>query len=260
MRTAAHRSVSRRVGVIGLLVGGLWLAAPGRPAGQEPPQGLPRLAIESLGPTESFNFYCASCHGESGLGDGPVAQALRERPADLTTLAERNGGAFPRERVRGFVVGTGRPIDAHGAGDMPVWGPAFRALDASDTRAEVRIDGIVGHIESLQRTENGAALFRANCASCHGSGGQGNGPLAAQLRTAPPDLTRFTQRNGGVFPSERVGRIIDGRDVPSHGDRSMPVWGDTFRRDSPDGSAAAAEARIEALVRFLRSIQERAAE
>jgi cytochrome c553 len=228
--------------------------------GQDIRQQLPSLAIESLGPTESFNFYCATCHGQSGTGDGVIARELRTLPADLTTLAERNGGAFPRDRVRAYVAGTGRQIAAHGDSEMPVWGPAFRALDASDTRAQVRIEGLVSHIESLQRDENGAELFRANCAACHGAMGQGNGPLAAQLRTPPPDLTQFTVRNGGVFPGEVVRRIIDGRDVASHGDPAMPVWGDTFRRATRDASDEAADARIAALVRYLRSIQERPAE
>jgi hypothetical protein len=40
----------------------------------------------------------------------------------------------------------------------------------------------------------------------------------------------------------------------------MPVWGDTFRRASRDGSLDSARARIRALVRFLQSIQERPAE
>jgi mono/diheme cytochrome c family protein len=221
---------------------------------------LPPLAIESLGPTESFGFYCAPCHGRGGRGDGPVALALRVKPADLTTLAERSGGEYPSDRVRAFVTGTGRPVEAHGASDMPVWGPAFRALDASDTRAQVRIDGIVDHIESLQRVENGATLFRQYCASCHGSAARGNGPMASALRKAPPDLTQYAKRNGGMFPSERVQRIIDGRDVASHGDPSMPVWGDAFRRASPKASDETVSARIAALVRYLQSIQERAAE
>jgi hypothetical protein len=162
--------------------------------------------------------------------------------------------------VRAFITGTGRPIAAHGEGDMPVWGPAFRALDASDTRAEIRIGAIVSHIESLQRSENGAVLYRTHCASCHGQSGRGDGPVAPHMRVASPDLTKFTMRNGGVFPSERVRRIIDGRDVASHGDRDMPVWGLTFRRAVTETSDDAANARIEALVRFLKSIQERPAE
>jgi mono/diheme cytochrome c family protein len=228
--------------------------------GQDLRQTLPPLGIESLGPKESFDFYCAPCHGVRGTGDGAVVPALKVRPADLTTLAERNSGEFPRERVRSFITGTGRAVPAHGTGAMPVWGPAFRALDASDTRARVRIDGLVAHIESLQAAEDGGRLYRQHCASCHGSSGLGNGPLALQMRNAPPDLTKFATRNGGVFPSERVRRIIDGRDVPSHGDRDMPVWGATFKRESPDGSDAAANARVNALVRFLQAMQERPAE
>lgn len=228
-------------------------------AGGQGDRQLPPLAIESLGPTESFAFYCAPCHGRGGRGDGPVAAALRTRPADLTTLAERSGGEYPRDRVRAYIAGVGRPVAAHGASDMPVWGPAFRALDASDTRAHVRIDGIVDHVESLQRVENGATLFRQYCASCHGSAGRGDGPMASALRKAPADLTQFAKRNGDVFPGERVRRIIDGRDVSSHGDRTMPVWGDAFRRATSEGDETVS-ARIAALVRYLQSIQERAAE
>jgi ethanolamine utilization microcompartment shell protein EutL len=74
----------------------------------------------------------------------------------------------------------------------------------------------------------------------------------------PPDLTQFTRRNGGMFPSERVYRIIDGRDVSSHGDREMPVWGDVFKTLG-GSSAATVKARIDAIVRYLEGIQERPA-
>jgi mono/diheme cytochrome c family protein len=238
----------------------VWLAlAAALSAQQGNSRELPRLSIDSLGGTESYRFYCASCHGQTGIGDGPAAVVLRVPPADLTTLAARNGGIFPREGVIAYIKGAGRPIPAHGGSDMPIWGPAFKALDASDSRAQVRISAIVDHIESLQ-AENGADVFRVTCATCHGATGQGNGPLATYLRRMPPDLTKYTMRNGGVFPSERIGRIIDGRDVPSHGDREMPVWGEAFRRTARNGSDESARARIRALVRFLQSIQERPGE
>ena len=255
------RSLTRLRGSALVAVAAVWIVWGSVMTGaQGARQDLPPLAIPSLGATESFLFYCAPCHGRGGVGDGAVASALRTRPADLTTLAERNGGQFPRDRVRAYVIGAGRPIAAHGAGDMPVWGPAFKALDASDTRAQVRIDGIVNHIESLQTRDNGAEIFRERCASCHGASAKGNGPMALLMRKPTPDLTQFAKQNGGVFPSERVRRIIDGRDVPSHGDRDMPVWGDTFKRASRDASDDAASARIAALVRYLQSIQERTGE
>jgi mono/diheme cytochrome c family protein len=146
---------------------------------------------------------------------------------------------------------------------MPVWGPIFRAFE-SDTRARERVENLLSYIESLQQpstgpNDPGARLFRTHCATCHGPAGRGNGPLADQMRTPPPDLTQYTKRNGGVFPSERVSRIIDGRDVPSHGDREMPVWGDAFRFVPGGPSAATIKSRIDAIVRYLAGIQERPA-
>jgi hypothetical protein len=82
--------------------------------------------------------------------------------------------------------------------------------------------------------------------------------MASHLRNVPPDLTQYTKRNGGVFPSERVYRIVDGRDVASHGDREMPVWGDAFRVPGGPG-ASVVKARIDAIVRYLAGIQERGA-
>jgi len=234
-----------------------WRAA--APISAAAPQAPPVL-IESLAGRDSFALYCAPCHGAAGRGDGPVASALRARPADLTTLAQRNDGAFPRDRVRDFVTGTGRQLAAHGTTEMPVWGPMFRAFE-SDARARERIENLLSYIESFQAAttgvnDAGSQLFRTYCASCHGVSGRGNGPLADQLRRTPPDLTQFTRRNGGLFPSERVYRIVDGRDVASHGDREMPVWGDIFKAGA---SAAAVKARIDAIVRYLAGIQERPA-
>ena len=226
-------------------------------------QQMPALGLESLTGRDSFEFYCASCHGQTGKGDGPVASALKQRPGDLTTLARRNDGLFPSDRVLAVVTGKGRPMPAHGSSDMPVWGPIFRALDPSEPRVAQRIENIVAHIEALQAPSSGskslgAMMFRTYCASCHGASGRGDGPVADQFRRTPPDLTKYSARNGGVFPGERVNRIIDGRDVPAHGDREMPVWGDAFRTAREGLTAGAVKARTEAIVRYLREIQERA--
>jgi hypothetical protein len=76
------------------------------------------------------------------------------------------------------------------------------------------------------------------------------------MRSAPPDLTQLARRNDGLFPTDRVRRIVDGREVESHGTRDMPVWGDVFRRMGGDASNGAS-ARIAAIVGFLESIQQR---
>jgi mono/diheme cytochrome c family protein len=168
---------------------------------------------------------------------------------------------FPRERLKATLTGAGQSVSAHGSTEMPIWGPLFRAFE-SDARVRVRIDNLVAYLETLQATPaatgSGAALFRTYCASCHGTDARGAGPMADQLRRMAPSLTSFAVRNGGVFPSERLKRIIDGRDVPAHGNSEMPVWGDAFRRTREGLSGDAATARIEAIVRYLETIQERA--
>jgi mono/diheme cytochrome c family protein len=220
--------------------------------------------LDSLSGRDSFERYCASCHGRTGRGDGPVAAEVLTPPADLTTLARRNDGTFPRALVVAYVEGTGRPVPAHGPTSMPVWGSIFRAFDPSDARVRQRIENLVAYIESLQvpttaAGDEGSQLFRAHCASCHGTSARGDGPVAEAMRKMPPDLTKYTMRNGGVFPRERVYRIVDGRDVAAHGDREMPVWGDVFMQARPAAPTAAVKARIDAIVRYLEAIQERGA-
>lgn len=119
--------------------------------GQVPPS----LAIESVAGRDNFDRYCAPCHGRDGRGAGPVAAALRTRPPDLTSLARRNDGLFPRQRVVEFVTGTGREIPAHGSAEMPIWGPIFRGLDPLDARVKQRIENIVAFIQSLQVPSTG---------------------------------------------------------------------------------------------------------
>lgn len=102
---------------------------------------------------------------------------------------------------------------------------------------------------------DGGGLYRAHCASCHGVEGRGNGPVGPMMRKQPPDLTQLTRRNGGLFPEARIRRIVDGREVESHGTREMPVWGDVFKTMA-DG-VADIPTRILAIVRYLESLQQR---
>jgi mono/diheme cytochrome c family protein len=83
--------------------------------------------------------------------------------------------------------------------------------------------------EYVQMT--GEELYRRFCASCHGTQGRGDGPVAPAFKIEVPDLTLIARRAGGVFPKDRVVRIIDGRHIiAAHGSRTMPVWGEDFAR------------------------------
>lgn len=104
--------------------------------------------------------------------------------------------------------------------------------------------------------EDGAELFRSYCASCHGVAAKGDGPLAANLRIAPADLSRLARRNHGKFDAEKVRQAIDGRGRKEiHGGSDMPVWGDAFKRAGEGYSEAKVKDRIDALVDHLASLQ-----
>ena len=105
--------------------------------------------------------------------------------------------------------------------------------------------------------EDGPAVFQAYCAVCHGKNAKGGGPAASVLKTKPPDLTRMSRRNGGIFPFELVQKIIsgDGRVIRAHGSREMPVWGPIFDEISWDGVPGAV--RIYNLTRYIQSLQQR---
>ena len=105
--------------------------------------------------------------------------------------------------------------------------------------------------------QRGADLYRLHCAACHGVDAAGSGLMTPQLRHVPPDLRQLSAKNGGMFPRARVRRIIEGRDVPSHGDRDMPVWGDAFSRIDP-ASSESSDVRISAIIDYLESTQVRA--
>lgn len=106
--------------------------------------------------------------------------------------------------------------------------------------------------------------YQNSCASCHGTSGRGDGPLVRYLVTPPTDLSRLAQRNGGVFPRDRLVTLIDGRSstaIGPHGSREMPVWGNTYVErftqagGNPQVAEDAARLRILDLVNHLERLQ-----
>jgi mono/diheme cytochrome c family protein len=89
---------------------------------------------------------------------------------------------------------------------------------------------------------SGKDLYLRFCASCHGTTGRGDGPVASSFNVEVPDLTLIARRAGGEYPRERIERIIDGRHViAAHGTRTMPVWGEDLGKleiGNPDAERA----------------------
>jgi mono/diheme cytochrome c family protein len=107
-----------------------------------------------------FRQYCAQCHGMGATGDGPGAAALKKKPANLTTLAKKNGGVFPEQEVREFIDGT-KTAASHGTREMPIWGYAFMNRQStmggqttvsplSQQEIKQKIDRLVEYIKTIQ--------------------------------------------------------------------------------------------------------------
>ncbi len=71
-----------------------------------------------------YRSSCATCHGIDGKGKGPISDALRVPPPDLTMVVKKNNGVFPFSSVYEVIDGR-KAIIAHGTRDMPVWGWRF---------------------------------------------------------------------------------------------------------------------------------------
>lgn len=89
--------------------------------------GAPQVAVADSGidPGKSeYDAGCALCHGANGKGGGSFGELLQLTIPDLTTLAKRNGGVFPADRVYAVIDGR-EEIKAHGTREMPIWGKYF---------------------------------------------------------------------------------------------------------------------------------------
>jgi mono/diheme cytochrome c family protein len=102
-----------------------------------------------------YRQHCASCHGEDGRGHGPVEPYLTVKPSDLTRIAARRGGDFPRDQL-GRIIAGDEAVAAHGTRTMPIWGEQLQ-VDVIGTVnkpvvARGRIGFLVDYLETLQGT------------------------------------------------------------------------------------------------------------
>lgn len=134
---------------VGIVLSAIVLAlAPGMALGQASPDP---------GKTE-YLAKCAVCHGLSGKGEGSFGEVLKAQMPDLTTLAKRNGGALPVDRVLMNIDGRATPR-AHGTSEMPIWGSRYTAEAApryddyrynSEAFVQARLLALVDYINRLQ--------------------------------------------------------------------------------------------------------------
>jgi mono/diheme cytochrome c family protein len=103
---------------------------------------------------ELYQRFCSSCHGATGQGDGPVASNFKHEVPDLTSLARRHGGTFPRDQVERIIDGR-YMLSAHGSRAMPVWGDGLSKSEIGNPDAErftqTIIQRLTEHVQSLQK-------------------------------------------------------------------------------------------------------------
>ena len=111
---------------------------------------------------------------------------------------------------------------------------------------------------TVEESPPGVALYARYCASCHGTAARGDGPVAAALRSPPPDLTTLARQPHG-FDDAGLIAVIDGRRlVAAHGPREMPVWGAVFDQELAGQPHAERVTllRAQVLADYLRTLQQ----
>ncbi|WP_129774900.1 c-type cytochrome [Peristeroidobacter soli] len=94
---------------------------------------------------ELYGRFCASCHGMTGRGDGPVASSFKVEVPDLTLIARRAQGSYPRDRIERIIDGR-FVVGAHGSRTMPVWGEDLSRLEIGNPDAERATRVIIGRL------------------------------------------------------------------------------------------------------------------
>lgn len=109
-------------------------------------QGIERSDNPASAGEATYMAYCSLCHG-AGAGPGVFANALKKPAPDLSKIAQRNGGMFPRARVEAIIRDGG--ITGHGTMHLLAWEKYFRQ-DAPPEHADQVIEDLVSYLETRQ--------------------------------------------------------------------------------------------------------------
>ena len=184
----------------------------------------PTLAIGG----EVFESRCTLCHGVKGMGEGTLSLALKEYPS--TNLLEPKFGRS-KEEVHKAIFWGGSQGMMHNA--MPPWGDELTATQLESVILFVmhlreRPEEAAAVVEKLltRGTEKGSmklgrTVFKARCALCHGSDGEGNGKMAKIIKNPPP----FNLTLSGV-PYAYVKEIVSKGGEGMGRSPQMPPWSD----------------------------------
>jgi high-affinity iron transporter len=153
----------------------------------EPAQGDPGPAVRRIAGIAAL----AAQEYAIGVREGQVVAAAEVEEARLFLEEARRTAALLPDEGRQLAVAELDGLLAMVAGTAPPDSIAARARRLAGelaTRYGVSVDEIPDQTPSLTRGER---IYRAQCASCHGNLGRGDGSVAATLVPPPADLTDF---------------------------------------------------------------------
>ncbi|RME07605.1 MAG: hypothetical protein D6803_03500 [Anaerolineae bacterium] len=165
---------------------------------------FPATAPNPLQGRAIFAEKCAPCHGETGLGNGPDAANLPNPVAALGN-PELARQATPAEW---FAMVSN--------GNLERYMPPFKSLSAPQ-RWDVVAYALTLSV-SADELAQGEKLYAENCTECHGENGQGDGPKAASLSSAPAVFT--DQAYMSQISAAEMFTVI------SQGSGEMPAFGE----------------------------------
>jgi len=135
--------MKRRMGWLAAAAAGLALAGfLAAPAGSEVKADMNGAAV--------YAKFCTACHGPTGEGGGPLADTCKKPVPDLTTMAERNGGEFPRERVLTQL----NDVTTKRLSGMPAMRLKFRELGTDQARTRIVFSRLADHVGTLQKSDD----------------------------------------------------------------------------------------------------------
>ena len=171
-----------------------------------------------------YKEYCSQCHGATGEGDGPAASGLSPQPAVHAKMAFDK---LPMEYLYNVIYHGGRSVGK--SPSMPYWGLTIGQQGVADVMAYLKATfkgapestsagtgtGPSGMCPQSRKTKRAPGKFRnmtnplpatagnvkagetlfqqtaqpLACFNCHGSKGDGQGPMGAALNPPPRNFT-----------------------------------------------------------------------
>ena len=191
-----------------------------------------------------YGRHCWPCHGVEGGGDGPAAKILEPRPRNfipaLYKLKTTTTGNLPIDEdlfktVTNGMPGSAMPSFATLLSETERWQVVYYIKTFSEYFSDTSLDPYKNVLkigtppaatpDNIQKGKE--AYKKAECFSCHGEGGRGNGGSARDLtdqegyRILPRNLTKGWKYRGGTDVTDIYARFttgIDGTPMPSYAD------------------------------------------